>query len=53
LIAKTQTDLVEALTAHVLRMHSYECPCLVTVPIQAGNPAFLQWIADETGDAVR
>jgi len=53
LIAKTNTDLVEALTAHVLAMHSYDCPCVVTLPIQDGNPAFLQWIADETEDAVR
>lgn len=53
LIAKTTIDLVEALTTHVLAMHSYDCPCLVTLPIQDGNPAFLQWIETETKDAVQ
>lgn len=53
LIAKTRTDLVDALTAHVLSVHSYDCPCVVAVPIQDGNPAFLQWIVDETTDTIR
>ncbi len=51
LIAKTRSDLVEALTGHVRAIHSYECPCIVALPIRGGNPAFLQWIADETAGA--
>jgi len=51
LIAKTRADLADALTAHVRSVHSYECPCVVTLPIQSGNPDFLQWIADETSEA--
>lgn len=50
LIAKTRASLVESLTAQVQAIHSYECPCVVTLPIQDGNPAFLQWIADETAE---
>ena len=50
LIAKTRTELVDALTAHVREIHSYDCPCVVAVPIEGGNPEFLQWIADETAD---
>lgn len=48
LIAKTRADLTEALTAHILAIHSYDCPCVVTLPIRDGNPAFLQWIVEET-----
>jgi periplasmic divalent cation tolerance protein len=48
LIAKTTTRLVSALTAAVKENHSYECPCIVSLPIEAGNPAFLKWISDET-----
>lgn len=48
LIAKTRTDLVEAVIARVKQAHSYDCPCVVSLPIGAGNPAFLQWIAAET-----
>ena len=49
LIAKTTKQLVSALTAVVKENHSYECPCIVSLPIVAGNPAFLKWIFDETG----
>ena len=51
LIAKTRSDLVDALTGHVREVHSYDCPCVVALPIEGGNPAFLQWIADETAGA--
>jgi periplasmic divalent cation tolerance protein len=48
-IAKTRHDKLEALTARVRALHSYDCPCVVALPISAGNPAYLQWIAAETG----
>ncbi len=47
-IAKTRADLVDALTARVKEVHSYSCPCVVALPIDGGNPEFLQWIVDET-----
>ena len=51
LIAKTRSDLVDSLTGHVREIHSYDCPCVVALPIRGGNPAFLQWIVDETAEA--
>jgi periplasmic divalent cation tolerance protein len=48
LMAKTRTELVEKLVERVKALHSYDCPCVVAWPIAAGNPGFLQWIADET-----
>jgi periplasmic divalent cation tolerance protein len=48
LILKTRAELVERLTARVKELHSYECPCVVALPIAAGNPAYLDWIARET-----
>ena len=51
LIAKTRDDLVDALTGHVREIHSYDCPCVVALPIGGGNPEFLQWIAGETAEA--
>ena len=50
LIAKTRGELVDALTGHVRGIHSYDCPCIVALPIDGGNPEFLQWIADETAE---
>ncbi|MYJ71825.1 MAG: divalent-cation tolerance protein CutA [Rhodospirillaceae bacterium] len=51
LIAKTRSDLVASLTGHVQEIHSYDCPCVVALPIDGGNPAFLQWIEEETAEA--
>jgi periplasmic divalent cation tolerance protein len=50
MIAKTTTGLVDALTARVKALHSYEVPCVVAIPISAGNPDFLRWIGAETGE---
>ena len=49
LIAKTREDLVDDLTAKVKELHSYECPCVVALPVTGGNAEFLDWIAAETG----
>jgi len=47
LIAKTTAPLVPALTEKVKSMHSYDCPCIVSVPVVSGNSAFLEWVAGE------
>lgn len=48
LLAKTRTDLVERLTRAVTDVHSYDVPCVVSLPMEGGNPDFLNWIYDET-----
>ncbi len=48
LIAKTRTSLVDRLTERVRELHAYECPCIVSLAIDGGNPAFLDWIDAET-----
>lgn len=48
LIAKTTTLLVPALTERIKALHSYACPCIVSLPIEGGNPDFLSWIETET-----
>jgi periplasmic divalent cation tolerance protein len=48
LILKTRTELVERLTARLKELHSYDCPCVIALPIAAGNAAYLDWIACET-----
>lgn len=48
LIAKTREDLVAAVSDRVKALHSYSCPCVVSLPITQGNPDFLAWIERET-----
>ena len=47
-IAKTRRELVDALTERVKALHSYDCPCVVALPITGGNRLFLDWIDAET-----
>ena len=48
IIAKTKESLVPELIEKVKSMHSYDCPCIVSLPIVDGNKAFLEWVAEET-----
>lgn len=48
LLLKTTDDLVPAVIAAVKDLHSYDCPCVMALPVAEGNPAFLQWIEAET-----
>lgn len=47
IIAKTTEDRVPALIEKVKALHSYDCPCIVAIPVSAGNQAFLDWVAAE------
>ena len=46
LILKTTEERVEALTERIKQLHSYDCPCIVALPIEGGNPNFLNWVSD-------
>lgn len=48
LVLKTRAELVEALTAQVKALHPYDCPCVVSFAIAAGNPDYLDWLRAET-----
>ncbi len=48
LLAKTKKSLAQQLASRIKELHSYEVPCVVTVPITGGNPDFLAWIMEET-----
>lgn len=48
LIAKTREDLADSLIRRVQDVHSYDCPCILVLPVEGGNPAFLDWISSET-----
>jgi periplasmic divalent cation tolerance protein len=47
LIAKTTEQQVPGLIEAIKSRHSYDCPCIVSLPISGGNPDFLQWIEDQ------
>lgn len=44
----TRRALVSEIVRRVSREHPYEVPGVVATAIDDGNPAYLQWIIDET-----
>ncbi len=50
LILKTRTSLTLALTEWVSSKHPYSVPCILQLPVLAGNEPYLRWLADQTGD---
>lgn len=46
IFAKTTRALADEATARIRERHSYQCACVVEIPIQGGNPDYLKWIAD-------
>jgi periplasmic divalent cation tolerance protein len=48
IVMKTVAERFDALAARVRALHSYELPAIVALPIAAGLPAYLEWIAAET-----
>ncbi len=47
LIAKTTEARVPQLIEKVKTLHSYDCPCILSIPVSGGNREFLDWIANE------
>lgn len=48
LIAKTQKKIVNKVVNEIKKIHSYNVPCVVTLPIKGGNKDFLKWLKKET-----
>ena len=48
LVLKTRASLADRLIARVRELHSYDCPAVVVLPVAAGNPDYLGWLAAET-----
>lgn len=48
-LAKTTTDRLDELTAHIKAHHSYDVPEIIATPIVGGSPEYLSWLREETG----
>jgi periplasmic divalent cation tolerance protein len=44
----TRLDLVPAILERVKREHPYDVPCVLALPVTAGNPDYLDWVIAET-----
>jgi len=50
LLIKTTAARYAALEALIWRLHPYELPEIIAVPVARGLAGYLQWVADETRD---
>ena len=48
LIVKTRKKSFLKLIAFVQKIHPYSVPEIIALPIEAGSPAYLKWLAAET-----
>ena len=48
---KTRSALVDKVIERVKALHSYQVPCIVSLPIEKGNPDYLKWIGESTKGA--
>jgi periplasmic divalent cation tolerance protein len=48
LIIKSTAELFDAINSTIHRLHTYEVPEVIAIPIAAGDPAYLKWIRDST-----
>lgn len=49
MIAKTTEAKVPSVIETVRQLHSYECPCVLALPVSDGNPDFFAWIYKQVG----
>jgi periplasmic divalent cation tolerance protein len=49
LILKTDKALVAAAQKAVIELHSYQTPCVLSIPIETGAPRYITWLLSEVG----
>ncbi|HXV85973.1 MAG TPA: divalent-cation tolerance protein CutA [Gemmatimonadales bacterium] len=50
-LLKTRRERWSALEAAIRERHPYDVPELLALPVEAGLPAYLEWVATETSEA--
>ncbi len=48
LLLKTTKSKVKKAMKRVAELHSYECPCILELPVSSAHAPFARWIADGT-----
>jgi periplasmic divalent cation tolerance protein len=49
LVIKTNEDRLGELEKEILRLHSYDTPEFIVLPVVAGSQDYLQWLEESTG----
>jgi periplasmic divalent cation tolerance protein len=49
LLVKTFDVQLESVRKKILELHSYEIPCILTIPVSNANPEYLDWLKFNMG----
>ena len=52
-LIKTRDDLFDKVEAAIKKLHSYETPEIIAVPIVKGSKEYLNWLDDETENKLK
>jgi len=52
-LIKTRDDLFDKVEAAIKKLHSYETPEIIAVPIVKGSREYLNWLNDETENKLK
>jgi periplasmic divalent cation tolerance protein len=44
----TRTSLLQQVIDRTRQAHPYDVPCILAIPIESGNPDYIQWVISET-----
>lgn len=44
MIGKCASGQVAKTIDRIRELHSYQCPCILSMPVQTGNKAFITWV---------
>jgi periplasmic divalent cation tolerance protein len=48
MVLKLPRATLDAAMETLLAIHPYDCPCVVVLPVEGGNAAFLRWVTEQT-----
>ncbi|AEV83727.1 Protein CutA [Actinoplanes sp. SE50] len=48
----TRLSLVDAIVAAAEREHPYDVPCVLALPVVGGNPRYVAWVLEQTGQEI-
>lgn len=49
MIIKTRADMFDALTVAIKKLHSYDVPEIIALPISLGSDEYITWVRESTG----
>ena len=49
MVLKSTRDCYRQIEDEIARLHGYDCPCVVSWPIDRGYTPYLEWIGEECG----